>query len=106
MPDNGQPVFLAKVAAGPTQAGLPSGIGATNNMGVWAVDATGAIRLLVRTGDTLLVHGGPKTVSLLSLLSAVTGSPGQARSYNDAGDLVFRATFTDHTQAILRLRLP
>ncbi|MDB6173169.1 MAG: 3-carboxymuconate cyclase [Chthoniobacteraceae bacterium] len=106
LPDNAGPVFLARLAAGSGTPGLPSDIVAANNVGIWFVDGNKSRRLLVRTGDKLQVRGVPKTLSLITILGAVTGSPGQARSYNATGDLVFRATFTDHTQAIMRIHLP
>jgi len=106
LPDNAGPVFLAKLAAGSIDRGLPSDVKPTTNIGLFALDANRARRLLVRTGDSLAVQGTTKKLSLITIFGAVPGSPGQARNYNAAGDLAFRATFTDHSQAIMRLHLP
>lgn len=106
LPDNTGPVFLAKLAAGTGGARSPSGVNVTNNIGVWAMGSAGDLRLIVRTGDILRVGGQPKTLSLINILEPVLGSPGQGRSYNHASDLVFRATFTDRTQAVMRVPLP
>ena len=106
LPDNSGPVFVAKLAAGINGTELPAGVNGTNNMGVWGVDSSGDLRLLVRTGDVLHVEGQSKTLSLMTLLNPVLGSPGQARSYNGAQDIVFRAQFTDRSQAIMRIHLP
>lgn len=106
LPDGAGPAFVAKVNPGTAGKLLPLGVNATNNVGLWAIDSTGALNLVIRTGDTIHIGGAPKVVSLLSILPPVLGSPGQARSYNKSGDLVFRATFTDRTQSILRVHLP
>ena len=106
LPDGAGPAFVAKIAPGTGGKTPPMGVNATNNLGLWAVDSTGELRLIVRTGDTMHVGGNVKTLSLMTILSPVLGSPGQARSYNHAQDLVFRATFTDRTQAIMRVHLP
>lgn len=106
LPDHANSVFVAKVAAGPLDAGLPSGVTVNNNVGLWGIDSKGVLRLLVRSGDPLKVAGVPKTLSMFTILDAVPGSSGQGRSYNAASDLVYRATFTDHSQAIMRLHLP
>jgi hypothetical protein len=106
LPDNAAPVFVGKLAPGAGGTALPNGIGATNNIGVWAIDSTGTLRLIVRTGDILKVGGQPKVLSLVTILGPVLGSAGQARSYNTTRYLVFRATFTDRSQAIMQLVIP
>jgi uncharacterized repeat protein (TIGR03803 family) len=106
LPDNAGPVFLAKLAANSEDPRLPSDVKRTTNLGLFSVDSNRAHRLLVRTGDLLEVGRTQKELSVITILGAVPGSPGQARSYNASGDLVFRATFTDRTQAIMRIRLP
>jgi uncharacterized repeat protein (TIGR03803 family) len=106
LPDNAGLVFLAKLAANSEDSRLPSDVTKTTDLGLFSVDGNRAPRLLVRTGDRIEVRGTQKELSLITILGAVPGSPGQARSYNASGDLVFRATFTDHTQAIMRIHLP
>ena len=106
LPDNAGPVFLAKLASNSTDPRLPSDVTKTSNIGLFSIDSNRSHRLLVRTGDLLEVRGAQKELSQITILGAVSGSPGQARSYNASGDLVFRATFTDRKQAIMRIHLP
>jgi hypothetical protein len=95
LPDTGGVVFLAKV----------KGRGETgkSGTGIWAANPAGVVSLVVRTGDSLTVNGGSKTIRLLHFLPSVLGVPGQTRSFNEAGDLTFRAVFTDRTEAILKV---
>jgi hypothetical protein len=88
------PVFTAKVA------GL--GVKATNNMGLWAVDSTGLLRQLLRTGD--LIEGKP--VTGIQALTGVTGSLGASRGFNERGTVLTRVSFAKGGQAILRLDIP
>jgi uncharacterized repeat protein (TIGR03803 family) len=106
LPDNAGPVFLAKLAANSVDPRLPSDVKPTTNIGLFSVDSNKVHRLLLRTGNRIEVRGTQKELSLITILGAVSGSPGQARSYNASGDLIFRATFTDRTQAIMRIQLP
>ncbi|MDB6173895.1 MAG: 3-carboxymuconate cyclase [Chthoniobacteraceae bacterium] len=104
LPDKSGPVFVAKLEPGATR--FAGRVNASNNIGVWALNSAGALELVLRTGDRVQAGGKLRKISLLTFLGPVSGSPGQGRSYNDAHELVFRATFTDHTQAILRARVP
>jgi hypothetical protein len=106
LPDNAGPVFLAKLASNSKDPRLPSDVTKTSNIGLFSIDSNRSLRLLVRTGDLLEVRGAQKELSQITILGAVSGSPGQARSYNASGGLIFRATFTDRTQAIMRIHLP
>jgi hypothetical protein len=75
----------------------------TNNLGIWAVDTTGTLQLIVRTGDTL----NGKTVTGLAFLPAETTVNGQSRSFAQAnGDLVYLATFSDKSTAIFNVVFP
>lgn len=96
LPANSGPVFTATL-----QVGVGS-IDATNAFGIWAVNSLGEPQLLIREGDLL----GTRTIRTLTVLNRIAGSPAQTRSYNSAGVLVVRATFTDDTQAILSVALP
>jgi len=93
-------VFLAKITG-------PSGvIDTTNNQGIWAADSDGHVRLVARTGDVLMVEGVPKVVTALSIFTSTQGTAGQTLNWNRAGDLVYKATFSDKTQAILKVVFP
>ncbi len=102
LPDQGGVVFLANL----TGAG---------GQGIWAVDTVGGLHLVARKGDVLMINGTPKVISALSIFtpSAGTaiftlsaGTAGQTRSFNKAGDLVYKVTFTDRTQAIQKVVFP
>ena len=80
------------------------GVTAKSASGVWACDFTGAPRLLFRTGDTNIIGG--KTLKSFTLLNATVGSMGVTRSFNDAAKVVWLASFTDTTTAIITTNVP
>lgn len=82
------------------------GVTRESDIGLWAVDSTGLLRLLVREGDPVDLGGITKTLRSFTVLSAVSGSPGQVRSFNQQGEVVYHAYFTDSTQAVVKVRLP
>ena len=90
------PIFVGSLVQG------AGGIDATKDMGVWAVDSTGALRLLFREGDT--IDGG--VVKSFVLLKAVAGSPGASRAFNSAAEISWRATFTDGSSALMVTTVP
>jgi hypothetical protein len=88
-----------------------AGVSTTNNLGIWAVDPAGTLQLIVRTGDILNVgtSNAPnnKTVTGLAFLPAPKYVNGQSRSFAEAsGDLVYLATFSDKSTAILKVVFP
>lgn len=91
---DGSPIFVAKLSG--------RGVNATNNLGLWAMDSTGKIRLLIRTGGT--VEG--LKVSSFTLLKAMNGVFGAARSYNSEGSIALSVNFKNKTQSLLRFDLP
>lgn len=95
---NRGPVFTATLVPG------KGGVTKANASGVWACDFASAPRLLFRTGATDIVTG--KTLKGFTLLNATKGSTGVARSYNAAQQVVWLATFTDKTQAIVTTEVP
>lgn len=76
-----QPIFTAKLLTGAQGAAGPGGITTENDVGLWAMDSLGAFRLIVREGDSF----GALTLKNFTVLTAVSGSPGQTRSFNDGG---------------------
>ncbi len=92
--EHGAPLFYAQVASG--------GIKASNDFGIWAVNSLGELQVLVREGDVI----GGKTLKTITVLSAVAGSPGVTRSFNNAQSVIYRATFTDKSQAVLTVKIP
>jgi hypothetical protein len=80
-----------------------SGFGTTAkfNTAVWAVDSTGKLRELLRAGDNI-----GKVVAKIELLNAPRGAFGVTRSFNTNGAITLLATFTDRSQALIRLDVP
>jgi sugar lactone lactonase YvrE len=105
---------LANVGGATNQGGVifmatlsGTGVTAANNTGIFAEDDTGAVQLIVRTGDVLI----GKTITALSFLPTESGgnalAAGQTRSFSAAtGDLVYNATFSDKSQAIFNVVYP
>ena len=93
------PAFTAKLVLG-------GGIDKTNNFGLWAVDDTDTLHLLVRTGDMIAIGGPAKRVKTLTVLGNVGGTPTQGRAYSADSALIYRVTFDDGTQAILKVQFP
>ncbi len=93
----GGPLFTATLLQG------SGGVSKTNDAGIWAVDSAGALRLLVREGDVI----GGKTVKTFTALTGVSGSPGVTRSFsNNTNQVIYRATFTDGSQAVVTVHVP
>jgi uncharacterized delta-60 repeat protein len=90
------PVFTATLVPG------KGGVIKTKASGVWAVDFNGTLRLLFQNGDPI----DGKTLKSFTLLNAVRGSEGVTRSINDEAGVVWLATFTNRTTAIVRTEVP
>jgi hypothetical protein len=62
--------------------------------GIWAQDPTGALRLIARAGDSIeIAPGDVRTIATFDSLFLSNGSDGKARSFNDAGQIVFNVNF-------------
>ena len=75
--------------------------------GIWLQNASGGLDLVVREGATLNVNG--KILVIVSIAAASADGPtgSQSRSFNQkTGTLAYRATFTDGTQAIMKVTFP
>jgi hypothetical protein len=82
-----------------------SGVNSTNNLGIWATDRSGELQLIVRKGDQLEVAPGDfRTISALPVSSlnvpSTGNSDGRRSTFNNSGQLVFFARFTDGTAGI------
>lgn len=88
------PLFVAKMAGG--------GIKPGQDLGLWGTGSDGALRLLLRSGDT----ASSKTVKSFTVIGPVLYVPGQTRSFNRAGEIVVRATFTDNTTGLVKITVP
>jgi sugar lactone lactonase YvrE len=98
MPEAGGEIILALVAG--------TNITSANNQGIWAMDQDRVLQLVVRKGDKIEVQGTKKTVTGLKLFLALPFVAGKERNYAENGDLAFLATFSDRTNAIMRVTFP
>ena len=95
LPDRGGVVFQGTLTAG------TGGVTTVNAQGVWAVNTLGQPKLIVRTGDTLVVNNTVRTISSLYLF----GPSVQSSNFNRFGTLIYKATFTDGTQGLFAFLL-
>lgn len=89
-------ILVAETSGGDTTA--------RNKLGLWAVDKSGLLRRVLRTG-TSFTQNGP-LITGFTLLTASPGSYGTARSYSQNGSIAVLATFADRSQQLLRIDLP
>jgi uncharacterized repeat protein (TIGR03803 family) len=89
------PIFHATLELG-------GAITESNDSGLWAVDAAGVLRSVVREGDDL----GGRQVKVIQALNAASGIQGSTRSFNAAQQLVWKGSFTDQTSAIVLTTVP
>lgn len=97
----GQVAFTASVAG--------IGINSTNDFGIWVQQRDGTLRSLIREGDLIDVDNGPgvdlRTVSFLDAQNFFPQSgneDGGPSMFNDSGQLVFAATFSDGLSGVFR----
>jgi hypothetical protein len=73
----------------------------TNDRGIWATDTSGALQLIVRTGGQLEVTPGDiRTLSDLDFVTATGNGDNRPSAFNNFGQLVFWASFTDGSQGV------
>ena len=103
LPEGRGPIFAASMASkiGTTSPG-PGGVTTANDVGLWATDSFGALRLLMREGDAI----GASTVKTFTVLSSVVGSPAQTRSYNNTGGVIVRVTDATGAQHLVHIAVP
>ncbi len=88
------PVYVAKLSG--------AGVSVKNNLGLWAVDSTGLVRRLLRTGDSV----GALKVTAFTALTSSSGSLSVTRSFNETGGVDALVSFSDHTKAVMHLAIP
>lgn len=96
LPEARGPIFVAKMQ------GRKAGITTANDVGLWAMDSAGAVRLLLQEGDAL----GASTVKTFLVLSSVSGSPAQTRSFTNTGSVIVKATDAAGAQHLLHIAVP
>jgi len=115
LPDQGGVVILATVSTTnyyypSTSNGITANVVAIQPLtqqGIWAQDNSGNLQLIARQGGTLKVGSTNKMIQSLSFLNSSTVTSGQTRHFSqDTGNLLYNATFTDGTQAIVKVIFP
>ena len=79
------------------------GVGGANNVGLWVRSPAGVWTLIIRAGDLFEVAPGDfRTVGVngLTFAGVSGGEDGRPTGFNDAGQLAFRATFTDGSSGL------
>ncbi len=99
LPDNGSAIFLAKLA-------VAGSVTSANDQGIWSQDSAGILHLVAREGQQVSVNGIIKTITIIAAFPPLPTIAGQSRGMNINSDIVFRATFTDGTQAIIHATAP
>lgn len=96
------PIFLGKLTVDSSV-----NISAANNTGVWAVNSTGSLIRILRTGDHITnVAGAERIIKSFTALLPAVQAPGAANGYDDAGKLAALVTFTDRTLALVEFTIP
>jgi hypothetical protein len=108
LPDQGGVVFLGNLGNAPVGSplrGSSNPITTANDQGIWAVDTSGTLQLVVQLGTFHPVTG--KLITALTVLPVPPYDGAQTRSFDQAtGDIVYRANFKDGTSGIFLVTFP
>jgi uncharacterized repeat protein (TIGR03803 family) len=97
LPDVGGPIFTARL----------QGVPASQSHGLWAVNSSDNLVLLIATGNTRSVHGATKTVKSFRIFELPKAVSGQSRSFDGPKEnIIYTAEFTDGTSAIFEVLGP
>lgn len=86
-----------------------AGITARNRAVVFGVNSAGTLIRLLSAGQSITdarFGPEPKQVQSFAALTAAAGSIGAARGYDSDGNVNVLVTFTDRTQAVLKIQVP
>ncbi len=95
------PIFVGALNINQTDA-----IAAGNNLGLWGVDVTGSLGLLLRTGQSLQLGDQNESIKSFLALAPASGSIGAASGYDSEGNLAVLATFLSGGQSVIRIATP
>jgi hypothetical protein len=77
------------------------GVHGSNDSGIWAQDASGHLHMVVRGGQQIEVAPGDiRTVDHVSLSHSTGNQDGRPSSFNDRGQILIDATFTDGSSGL------
>jgi hypothetical protein len=95
---------LGQLAFAATLRRHVGGVTADNDAAIWAQDRNGDLRLVIRKGDSIDVDNGPdvdlRTVTSSLFLPGSGNQDGTPNFFNDLGQLVFRAEFSDGSAGV------
>ena len=78
-----------------------AGVTSKTNTGLWGVDLSGTLHLVISAGTSLTTDTGQRTVTTINAFTIPTKESGQSRSVDTvAGHLTFGVSFTDKSSAI------
>ncbi len=102
LPGTAQPMFQASMTAG------AGGVTATNDTGLWVINAGDNVVLAVREGDVLNVGGSNRTVTAITALlnGTTTGGALGRRVFLADGQLTLLLTFSGGVQANAKVVVP
>ncbi|HEX5177491.1 MAG TPA: Ig-like domain-containing protein, partial [Chthoniobacteraceae bacterium] len=96
------PVFTASLAVRGFDA-----VTRQSNEGMWAFDSAGTMRLLLRTGQTVMVNGTPRSIKRFVALAPAFATPnGSAVGFDEDGHVTATATLNDGSHALLHIVIP
>lgn len=92
----GQTVFFAN---------LEGAVDNSNDRGIWATNRHGVLTYIVREGDVIDVSNDPlypdfRTIEQVDYLKNTGNQDGRPSPFNDLGQLMFQATFTDGSEGL------
>lgn len=83
------------------------GVNGSNNFAIFAMDENLQLQLVAREGDLVEVATGDfRTIETFSMLADAGGEDGRPTALDNLGQLTFRATFTDGSQAVCVALVP
>jgi hypothetical protein len=89
----GHAAFISSVSGGGTTA--------SNNLGLWAQDQNGNLRLVLRQGDMFEVAPGDvRLITGIGFPSPSAGGDGLARGFNDSHQLAVLLSFANNTSGV------
>jgi hypothetical protein len=99
-PESG-PIFTARLAINSAE-----NVTRQSSRGLWAVDSSGMLQLLLRTGDAVASGGSDRVVKSFSALRGASGLFGSARGYDHDQHVTVIAKFADGAHGIVTIAVP